>query len=119
MAETKKTQSVDYAAIKAEILAELKAEKEAEAKASGKVESVPMTEEEIKYWDELVEYNAPFVEGADEEITVGHNGTLYKIKRGETVEIPRKVRQVLLDAEKQKVEFARLKKGLKNQELQA
>ena len=99
--------------------AELKAEMQAEKKAAGKVESVPMTEEEIKYWDELVEYSAPFIEGDDGEITVGHNGKLYKIRRGETVKIPRKVRQVILDSEKQKMAFAKLKKGLANQELQA
>lgn len=105
-------------AAKAEALAELKAEMQAEAEAKGKVKSTPMTAEEVKYWDELVEYSAPYVEN-EEDITVGHNGTLYKIKRGETVKIPRKVRQVLLDSEKQKVEFAKLKKGLENQELQA
>lgn len=105
-------------AAKAEALAELKAEMQAEAEAKGKVKSTPMTAEEVKYWDALVEYSAPYVEN-EEDITVGHNGTLYKIKRGETVKIPRKVRQVLLDSEKQKVEFAKLKKGLENQELQA
>lgn len=105
-------------AAKAEALAELKAEMQAEAEAKGKVKSTPMTAEEVKYWDQLVEYSAPYVEN-EEDITVGHNGTLYKIKRGETVKIPRKVRQVLLDSEKQKVEFAKLKKGLENQELQA
>lgn len=105
-------------AAKAEALAELKAEMRAEEEAKGKVKSTPMTAEEIKYWDELVDYSAPYVEN-EEDITVGHNGTLYKIKRGETVQIPRKVRQVLLDSEKQKVEFAKLKKGLENQELQA
>ena len=116
MADTKKTPAaVDIEALKAEIKAELKKEQE---QATGKVESKPMTDEEIKYWDELVEYSAPFVEG-EEDIVVGHNGTLYKIKRGETVNIPRKVRQVLLDSEKQKVEFAKLKKGLQDQELQA
>lgn len=118
--------SVDVAAIiaaakeaaKAEALAELKAEMRAEEEAKGKVKSTPMTAEEIERWDELVEYSAPYSE-TEEDITVGHNGTLYKIKRGETVKIPRKVRQVLLDSEKQKVEFAKLKKGLENQELQA
>lgn len=103
----------------AELKAEMQAEKEAAAALTGKVKPTPMTAEEIKYWDELVDYDAPFFEDAEEEITVGHNGTLYKIKRGESVKIPRKVKQVLLDSEKQKMEFARLKKGLKNQELQA
>ena len=105
-------------AAKIEALAELKAEMQAEAEAKGKVKPTPMTAEDIKYWDEPVEYSAPFKED-EEDITVGHNGTLYKIKRGETVKIPRKVRQVLLDSEKQKVEFAKLKKGLENQELKA
>lgn len=113
---------VDMAAMMQAVKAELKAEMEAEAKAAaeaeGKVKSKPMTAKDIAYWDEPVEYSAPFVEG-EEDITVGHNGTLYKIKRGETVTIPRKVRQVILDSEKQKVEFAKLKKGLANQELQA
>ena len=120
MAEAKKTQgTVDIEALKAEIKAELLAEQKATEETTGKVKPTPMTKEEIEYWDELVEYSAPFIEGDDGEITVGHNGTLYKIRRGETVKIPRKVRQVILDSEKQKMEFAKLKKGLENQELQA
>lgn len=114
--------AVDVAAIiaaaKEAAKAELKAEMQAEAEAKGNVKPTPMTQEQIAYWDELVEYSAPYVEN-EEDITVGHNGTLYKIKRGETVKIPRKVRQVILDSEKQKVEFAKLKKGLENQELKA
>ena len=68
-------------------------------------------------WDELVDYTCPWIEGAEEEITVGHNGKIYKIQRGETVQIPRKVRQVILDSEQQKKAWADIKKGLVNKEV--
>ena len=116
-------QTIDMEALKAQLMAELKAEMQAELKAEmeskGKVVSTPMTKEEIEYWDELVDYDAPFLEEGETEIVVGHNGKLYKIKRGESVKIPRKVKQVLLDSEKQKMEFSKMRKGLENQELQA
>ena len=116
-------QTIDMEALKAQLMAELKAEMQAELKAEkeskDKVEFTPMTEEEIKYWDEPVDYFAPYLEEAEDEIVVGHNGVLYKIKRGEQVKIPRKVMQIIMDSEKQKMEFAQVKKGLENQELQA
>lgn len=103
--------------LKAEIRAELKAEAEEEAAAKNK--SVPMTQEEIDYWNERVTYHVPWIEGQEEEITVIHNGKIYKVVRGEQVEIPRCILDIILNAEKQKREFANKKKGLMNQEIQA
>lgn len=111
-------------AVSADMIAELKAQLMAEIKDELKAEKeketgyTPMTEEEIAYWDEPVPYHVPWIEGEEDEITVGHNGVLYKVKRGEEVRIPRKILTVLLDSEKQKREFAGLKKGLKNQEIE-
>lgn len=111
-------------AVSADMIAELKAQLVAEIKEELKAEKAeetgytPMTEEEIAYWDELVPYHVPWIEGEEDEITVGHNGVLYKVKRGEEVQIPRKILAVLLDSEKQKREFAGLKKGMKNQEIE-
>lgn len=120
----------DMEALKAEMMAELKDELKAEmlddvkaelkdeliAEQKAKGEPAPMTEEEIKYWNEPVTYDAPYIEGKD-DIVVGHNGKLYKIKRGETVTIPRCVKDILVNSEKQKMDFAKVKKGLENQEL--
>ena len=105
--------------LKAEVKAEIQKEKEQEAEMTAVAKSVPMTAEEIAYWDEKVSYHVPWIEGEEEEITIGHNGTLYKVKRGEEVKIPRKILDILLNAEKQKRSFAETKKGLKNQEIQA
>lgn len=113
--------TVDMEALKASMMAEMKAELKAEmeAEAAAKNKSVPMTEKEIAYWDEKVTYHVPWIEGEDEEITVIHNGVIYKVLRGEEVKIPRKILDILLNSEKQKREFSKQKKGLKNQELQA
>ena len=40
----------------------------------------------------------PFVEGEEDEITVGVNGKMYKVKRGEEVEVPRSVAVVIRNA---------------------
>lgn len=124
--ENEQPVAVDIEAIKAELLKEVKAEAKAELLEEMKKEtakekgtSVPMTKKEIEYWDEKVSYHVPWIEGEEEEITVGHNGKLYKVKRGEDVEIPRKILDILLNSEKQKRAFAEVKKGLKNQEIQA
>lgn len=113
--------TVDMEALKASMMADLRAELKAEqaAEAAAKNKSVPMTDEEKAYWDEKVTYHVPWIEGEEEEITVIHNGVIYKVLRGEEVKIPRKILAILLNSEKQKRAFAQQKKGLKNQELQA
>ena len=40
----------------------------------------------------------PFVEGEEDEITVGVNGVMYKVRRGEEVEVPRAVAVVICNA---------------------
>lgn len=37
----------------------------------------------------------PFVEGEEDELTIGINGVMYKVKRGEEVEVPRAVAVVI------------------------
>lgn len=66
-------------------------------------EPVEETEEDADYWNERVPYTA-FYDGDkySDDISVKVNGERYLIKRGERVMIPRKVRHVLENADKQK-----------------
>lgn len=45
--------------------------------------------------DESVTVYLPFIEGEEDEITVGVNGKMWKVKRGEEVEVPRCVAVVI------------------------
>lgn len=37
----------------------------------------------------------PFIDGEEDEVTVGVNGIMYKVKRGEEVEVPKAVAVVI------------------------
>lgn len=50
--------------------------------------------------------------GEDDEVFVSVNGYRYQIKRGEEVEVPRFVAEVLANSEKQKLETYKYLKGL-------
>lgn len=45
--------------------------------------------------NEFVTVYLPFIEGEEDEITVGVNGKMWKVKRGEEVEVPRCVAVVI------------------------
>lgn len=47
-----------------------------------------------------------------DDIVVGHNGKIYKIKRGEQVMIPRKVYNILMRSAKQDAKTAAMINGL-------
>lgn len=67
--------------------------------------------EKSKYnpWEDLVDYKAPYVRGGDNsDIFVGVNGHNYLIKRGVSVQIPRCVKEVLDNSEKQDIATAEL-----------
>lgn len=44
---------------------------------------------------ETVTVYLPFIEGEEDEITVGVNGKMWKVKRGEEVEVPKCVAVVI------------------------
>lgn len=67
--------------------------------------------------EKKVPFFAPFVEGEDDEITVGVNGVMYQIQRGVQVEIPESVYNVIMNSERQKAEAARNKRRFKNVEI--
>lgn len=56
---------------------------------------------------ELVSYKAPLLGGNKRDVVVSINGETYRIKRGETVKIPRNFVQVLQQADRQEVEAYR------------
>lgn len=58
--------------------------------------------------DELVDYTAPLLPGmGTQDVIAGVNGEIIRIKRGETVQIKRKFKEVLDNADKQRVEAYR------------
>ena len=61
----------------------------------------------------------PYVEGEPEEVTVGFNGKLYKIKKGEEVEVPRFIYEILVNSGKQRMANHRKQEELANVELNA
>lgn len=63
------------------------------------------TKAKVKPGDELVEYTAPLLPGmGTQDVIVGVNGEIIRIKRGEPVTIKRKFVNALNNAAKQQVE---------------
>ena len=69
-----------------------------------------------EYWNELVEYTA-FYDGGKykDDVSVKVNGKRFLIKRGVPVMIPRYVKEVLDNSEKQKAESASYARSLEEQ----
>ena len=131
MAEDKKKkaeQSVDpsiselVAKMVAEELAKAKAEEQAKADAKAKAETEAerkLREKQEKYANELVPCFLPYVDGEPEETTVGFNGKLYKIKKGEEVMVPRFIYEILVRSGKQQLKAHKKQEELANVELNA
>lgn len=67
-------------------------------------------------WDERVELMIPrdMSNPQDGDVSIIVNGVIYQIQRGETVQVPRFVRQAYLDSEAQKkVAYDRQAKAVK------
>lgn len=123
---TQPTDPVDIDALIAEKVAEalVKAKEEeaaeAEAKAQAETEAeAKLREEQQKRGKELVPCFIPYVEGEPEEVTVGFNGKLYKIKKGEEVEVPRFIYEILVNSGKQRMAAHKKQEELANVELNA
>lgn len=63
---------------------------------------------------DTVKLTLPLLPGRDdeEEAVCGVNGVLWKVRRGEEVEVPRCVAEVFQNADKQKLEAMKRRKGL-------
>lgn len=105
MAETKK----DLEAI----IAKLEAEN-AELKKQVKPEVKPKKTKEDKG---MVSMYIPIIDGDTEDITVGCNGVMYKIKKGVQVEVPYKVAVILQNSNRQAVRAQEYSDSVKMQEL--
>lgn len=106
----------------AEELAKAKAAEQAEADAKAKAVTEAekkLREEDQKRGNELVPCFIPYVEGEPEEVTVGFNGKLYKIKKGEEVEVPRFINEILVRSGKQQMAVHKRQEELANVQLDA
>ena len=106
----------------AEELAKARAEEQAKADAKVKAETEAekkLREEQQKRGNELVPCFIPYVEGEPEEVTVGFNGKLYKIKKGEEVEVPRFINEILVRSGKQQMAVHKKQEQLANVQLDA
>lgn len=73
--------------------------------AINEVEQGESEQNKVKPGEELVEYTAPLMPGmGTQDVVVGVNGEMIRIKRGETVKIKRKFVNALNNAAKQQVE---------------
>ncbi len=73
--------------------------------AINEVEQAESKQNKVKPGDELVEYTAPLLPGmGTQDVIVGVNGEIIRIKRGEPVQIKRKFVNALNNAAKQQVE---------------
>lgn len=101
--EAKEGPTIDMAKLREEIKAELKAEIAAEMAKGNEAVAEPKTtkvttvesEEELKYLNERVPILIPRGPNDPATYTVTHNGVSYQIKRGDTVMIPRKVKNII------------------------
>ena len=106
----------------AEELAKAKAEEAAKAEAEAKAETEAekkLREEQQKRGNELVDCFIPYVDGEPEEVTVGFNGKLYKIKKGEDIKVPRFIYEIIVNSGKQRMANHKKQKELANVELNA
>lgn len=128
--EVKEEKKVEVPADVSELVAKMVAEElakakaaeaaEAEAKEQAELEAEQkLIEEQQKRGMELVEYFIPYTEGEPEEVTVGFNGKLYKIKKGEDLKIPRFIYEILVNSGKQRMAAHKKQEELANVELNA
>lgn len=96
------------AEMKKQLKAVLKEKEDLETKA----EPVAESNWDQAYWDELVPHFEPFTDDDSDSISVKVNGRRFQIKRGEDVMIPRFVKQVIEDRNKQLNEARRGEKAL-------
>ena len=76
--------------------------------------------QEAEYYEELVPMFIPITDDNEvDEITVGHNGTIYKIQKGKEVMIPRKLSIILQNSNAQAVAMKQYSESVKDQELNA
>jgi hypothetical protein len=103
----KNTDKLPESKVKAEKIAYID-EMEENIKREPDAEIIPPPKDKA-YYDELVPH-MEFYDGEKykEDVFVAVNGKSYLIKRGETVMIPRKVKEVLDNAEKQRQATAKL-----------
>ena len=72
--------------------------------AINEVEQAESKQNKVRPGEELVEYTAPLLPGmGTQDVIVGVNGEMIRIKRGETVKIKRKFVNALNNAAKQQV----------------
>ena len=124
--KTEQTETPDISALVekmvAEELAKARAAEQAEADAKAKAETEAekkLREKQQKRGNELVPCFIPYVEGEPEEVTVGFNGKLYKIKKGEEVEVPRFIHEILVRSGKQQMAVHKRQEALANVQLDA
>ena len=106
----------------ADELAKAKAEAAAEAEAKEKAETEAekkLREKQQEKGNELVDLFIPYVDGEPEEVTVGFNGKLYKIKKGEDIKVPRFIYEIIVNSGKQRMANHKRQKELANVELDA
>lgn len=92
--------------IKAEAIAEIKAEADS-TKSAEEQEAAKKKAEEDAYWNELVPLRL-FKDGKDykDDVFVAVGSERYAIKRGVEVQVPRKIRAVIENAEEQNIAAA-------------
>lgn len=73
--------------------------------------------EKIPEKEELVMIMIPYVEGQDPVQYVGVNGVSYQIKKGVTVQVPKKVAEVISNSNLQMMEALETQKKYRNQKI--
>lgn len=89
-------------------------EEEAEAKAKAAEKKIRRANAKARA-EEKVAFFVQYVDGQETEVTAGYNGTLYKIKKGEEVLLPRALYDILVQSDKQAVYAAKVRKSLEDQ----
>lgn len=98
----------------------------AKKKAEEVKAEVKETEVEVKaeaekpktgYYDELVPIFIPLTDGGSDEMTVGHNGVFYKIKKGQEVQIPRKLAIIIQNSNAQAIAMRAYSDSVKEQQI--
>lgn len=84
-----------------------------------KAKKKKLTEADPEYYEEKVSIFIPIEEGGSDELVVGHNGTMYKIKKGMEVEVPRKLAIIIRNSNAQAVAMMKYSESIKDQELNA
>lgn len=92
--------------------------KKAEAKEETLKEVKEKKAKEVDY-DELVPIFIPLEDNDSGELTVGFNGTIYKIQKGQEVMVPRKIAIIIRNSNAQAVAMRQYSESVKDQELNA